>query len=82
MQRHFLVSQTQKFYEQNPLIKVKKKKGFDRKIVQVDVTLLGNWKKATEMLTKKLFHHCLLQKLQQKISVCNFQQKWRRNKKK
>jgi hypothetical protein len=48
----------------------------------VDVTLLGNWKKATEMLTKKLFHHCLLQKLQQKISVCNFQQKWRRNKKK
>jgi hypothetical protein len=47
MQRHFLVSQTQKFYEQNPLIKVKKKKkGFDRKIVQVDVTLLGNWKKA------------------------------------
>lgn len=75
MHRHFLVSQTQKFYEQNPLIKVKKR-GFDRKIVQVDVTLLENWKKVTEMLTKKIFHHCLLQKLQQKISVCNFQQKW------
>jgi hypothetical protein len=52
MHRHFLVSQTQKFYEQNPLIKVKKR-GFDRKIVQVDVTLLENWKKVTEMLTKK-----------------------------
>ena len=40
MHRHFLVSQTQKLYEQNPLIKVKKRRrGFDRKIVQVDVTL-------------------------------------------
>ena len=51
MRRHFLVSQTQKLYEQNPLIKVKKRRrGFDRKIVQVDVTLRGNWKKkkATE----------------------------------